>query len=111
MREAVQHRGMFNIIHNASLVKIDFILRKEDPYRKTEFSRRRQVSLGGGHLWIASLEDLIISKLAWTRDLPSDRQLDDVKNLLQNRSALDVRYLDEWIEALDLKSIYGKAAP
>ena len=38
-------REMFNIIHNDSVYKIDFIVRKEAEYRKTEFLRRRKVEL------------------------------------------------------------------
>jgi hypothetical protein len=43
--EAVRQRSMFNLIHNESLVKIDFVVRKDTTYRKTEFDRRRRVRL------------------------------------------------------------------
>ena len=41
VEEAVAGRSMFNVIHNDSMVKIDFIVRKDEPYRETEFRCRR----------------------------------------------------------------------
>lgn len=108
MREAVQHQGMFNVIHNASLIKIDLIVRKNETYRKTEFARRRHVALGENKVCIVSIEDLILSKLSWAQDTPSDRQLDDVRNLLQNKSAIEFPYLEQWIKTLNLATIYEK---
>lgn len=42
--EAVRTRGMFNIIHEVWVIKADFVVRKDRPFRKTEFDRRRTVS-------------------------------------------------------------------
>lgn len=53
--DAIQHQGMFNIIHNESLFKIDFIICKNSPYRLTEFERRQQTKLGDQSLWMALL--------------------------------------------------------
>ena len=36
-RDAIAQTSMFNIIHLASMIKIDFIVRKHSPYRETEF--------------------------------------------------------------------------
>lgn len=69
VREAIEQRGMFNIIHNASVIKVDLIVRKESEYRRIEFSRRRKVSMEGGSFFIVAAEDLILSKLDWARTL------------------------------------------
>jgi hypothetical protein len=37
VRDAVRRRGMFNIIHGESVVKVDFIVRKDVPFRVEEF--------------------------------------------------------------------------
>src|SRR5688572_13686068 len=42
----------WNIIHLPSVVKIDLIPRKDTPYRRTEFERRRRIELAGVPLWI-----------------------------------------------------------
>jgi len=90
----------WNIIHVPSVVKIDLIPRKETPYRRTEFERRRKVELAGVPLWIVSVEDLILSKLEWSRDSRSEQQRRDVGLLLE--VPLDREYLDKWAGRLGL---------
>lgn len=56
---AIERRGMFNLIHISAVVKVDFIVRKDDPFRREEFRRRRAVAhLDRGYLkrWAAHLE-------------------------------------------------------
>ena len=88
---AVAHRSLFNLIHNDSVIKIDFIVLKADAYRQEEFARRQRITLGDFQTWIVSLEDLILSKLYWARSSRSELQLRDVRNLLAVRG--DVEYL------------------
>lgn len=42
-KQAIHNHGMFNIIHNEYVIKIDFIVKKSSPYRQTEFQRKRQI--------------------------------------------------------------------
>jgi hypothetical protein len=79
---AVAGRSVFNLIHNDSVIKVDCIVLKPDPYRQEEFGRRRRVALGDFQTWIVSREDLILSKLYWARDSKSELQMRDVRNLL-----------------------------
>lgn len=90
----------WNIVHLPSVVKIDLIPRKDTPYRRVEFERRRSVNLAGVPLWIVSVEDLILSKLEWSLNSRSEQQLRDVKLLLA--TPLDRAYLEEWAARLDL---------
>jgi len=65
---AIATGGMFNVLHLGKLVKLDFIVRQDTPYRRHEFERRRRVPMPGFEAWIVSREDLILSKLAWAKD-------------------------------------------
>ena len=107
--EAIKHQDMFNIIHNTTVLKIDFVIRKESPYRHIEFQRKKSVDLDGIKIWIVSPEDLIISKLVWVKDAESDYQLRDVKNLLASTKNLDMEYIEKWVHKLELNSAYEKA--
>lgn len=106
--EAIARRGMFNIIHNEYVFKVDFIIRKESAYREFEFQRRRRVEVEGISLWVVTPEDLILSKLFWAKDSLSELQLGDVKNLLRNLRDLDKGYLEKWVRDLGLEEIYAK---
>lgn len=107
---AVRAKGMFNIIHNAFVIKVDFVVRKDSDYRRTEFSRRKRVSVEGCDLFLVAPEDLIISKLDWARESHSEVQLSDVRNLLARVKGLDQAYLMYWINRLDLESLYQEVS-
>ena len=47
VRQAIQDSGMFNIIHNESVLKVDFIIRKNEEYRIEEFLRRKKIDVQG----------------------------------------------------------------
>jgi hypothetical protein len=108
---AVRQKSLFNLIHNRSMLKIDFIIRKDAVYRKTEFNRRRRVDIGGQTLWVVAPEDLIISKLAWAQDSGSETQQRDVRNLLSCVPDLDKAYLEKWVHSLGLEEMFRKVNP
>lgn len=100
--EAVTARTMFNVIHLTSLLKADFILRRDEPYERTKFARRRSVDLEGLRVDVISPEDLVLSKLQWARGTGSDGQADDVRLLLREGAGFDEAYLTQWASTLDL---------
>jgi predicted nucleotidyltransferase len=104
---AIRDARAWNIIHLPSVVKIDLIPRQNTRYRRAEFDRRRRVDLAGVRLWIVSVEDLILSKLEWSRESRSEQQRRDVKSLLE--APLDRAYLDEWAARLDLGGLLKEA--
>ena len=108
IEEAVEKRGMFNIIHNQYVFKVDFIIRKDSPYRELEFQRRRKTEVEGVPMWVVTPEDLILSKLFWAKDSLSELQLGDVRNLLEAPGGLDQRYLEKWVRELGLEEVYAK---
>lgn len=83
--------------------KVDFIVRKNTEFHRNEFERRRKVNTFGFEVWVVSLEDLIISKLNWIQLIQSDTQMNDIANLLEN-PALDKRYVENWVEKLNLNT-------
>jgi hypothetical protein len=100
VEEEIKRSGMFNVIDNRSGLKIDFVIRKNTPYRRTEFERRTRQTLFGHEAWVVSLEDLILSKLIWIQELQSGRQIEDIRSLLENE--VDNAYLKKWIDELRL---------
>ena len=108
---SVAERGMFNVIHEELVIKVDFVVRKADEYRREEFSRRRRIRVENTDLFIVAPEDLIISKLDWARHTRSAVHLADVRNLLASVSDLDTSYLESWIGRLGLQSLYREVSP
>lgn len=109
VNDAVRDQGMFNIIHNTSIVKVDFIVRKEGPYRRMEFARRRTAAVEGAPISIVSPEDLLLSKLCWARDGDSGMQLQDARNIVLSRQDLDWAYLERWAGELGVKDLLRRS--
>ncbi|MDZ4844619.1 MAG: hypothetical protein SH857_03615 [Chitinophagales bacterium] len=99
----VKRKDMFNVIDQATGYKIDFIVKKDSEYRAAEFSRRKRSTVFGFETWLVTPEDLIISKLVWIQELYSDRQMDDIKNLLKNPD-VDTEYIKHWCGMLGINT-------
>lgn len=108
IEEALENASMFNIVHNQLQVKVDFIIRKNESYRKTEFERRKAFTLDGRKAWVTSPEDLVLSKLHWAKDSLSEMQLSDVRDILRSVKTLDYVYLESWIDQLGLREIWNQ---
>lgn len=112
VREAIRERSLFNVIDYASGWKADFILRKDRPFSVSEFRRRRDGRPIGIDAKVAAPEDVILSKLEWSKLSESERQLRDASAVYRTvLSSLDEAYLDRWSEELDvvelLRSVRG----
>ena len=101
IKEAIDNARMFNAIHNESVVKVDFVVRKNTEYRINEFNRRKRIQINNVDIQIVRAEDLIISKLIWMKDTGSELQKRDLYNLLNQKT--DREYLNTWIEKLKLQ--------
>lgn len=108
VKQEVMSRGMFNLIHKEYVIKVDFILRKENQFQESAFHRRKRVTVERQAMWFISAEDLILAKLLWAQDSCSEVQLNDVKHLLRTVEGLDQIYLTKWIDRLALQKIYRK---
>ena len=62
---------MFNLIHTEAIVKVDFVVRKDTPYHREEFGRRRQAVIDGHPVWIVSAEDSILFEAALGEGQPA----------------------------------------
>lgn len=103
IKDAIAHEGMFNIIDHASGFKADFVVLKENEFRKNEFERRVQIELFNMKVFIVSAEDLLISKLIWIQNFQSSLQIEDIKNLMKYKN-LDLKYVHFWIQNLELNT-------
>jgi hypothetical protein len=109
-RESIERGTSFNVIHHALIVKVDFIVRKDTEYRRTEFGRRRRVWWEDHPFLIVAPEDLIISKLEWAKDTRSEVQLGDVRNLLRSVPEIDRPYVERWTTRLGLGPLYHEVS-
>ena len=101
-----QRKCMFNLLHQATLVKIDCVVRKDDAFQKEAFSHREKVRFYDFDVWIISRDDLILSKLNWAKNTGSEMQMRDVANILRN--GYDKNYVEVWAEKLGVSHLLSK---
>jgi hypothetical protein len=114
--DAVRRRSSFNVIHLATMIKIDVFVLKSRPYDRVAFGRARMENLSEDEAtrryYVASPEDVILNKLDWYRlgGGVSERQWNDVLGILKvQHLSLDVVYLRHWAEALGLSELLRRA--
>ena len=111
VRDAIRDKRSFNIIHKERFFKADLIMRKDTEFRRHEFSRRRRMRIDDWDVWVASAEDLILSKLQWSANGDSAFQLRDAKQMAMLVPELDWEYLRTWAERLGLEKLLGEIEP
>lgn len=109
--EAREQESQFNLIDLETGWKVDLIIRKSRPFSRVEFDRRAVIEFEGVRLAVATVEDVILTKLEWARLGGSARQLEDVAALLRIRAEdLDRPYLDRWIDELGIATQWEAAS-
>jgi hypothetical protein len=113
-REALRRRRQFNVIDTDSGFKVDLIIRKDRPFSREEFARRRAVALTARlTASIASPEDSILSKLEWARKAgESERQIEDAAAIVVIvGDVLDVAYIERWVDELGVAALWRRISP
>jgi len=108
LERAASHRSMANAIHDDTLLKIDFIVRKDDPYHREEFARRVTRQLSTVTADVVTAEDLIIAKLLWLQQGGSPVQRLDLEHLVRDVEGLDWSYVDRWAATLGVATLLAE---
>jgi hypothetical protein len=115
VKDAIQRRASFNLIHLKTMVKIDIFLAKDQPYDSQALARRRPDTLdeqSSRKFYLSSPEDAILSKLQWYEigGRVSEQQWKDVLGVLKvQRGKLDLEYLKYWASKLNLSVLLNRS--
>jgi len=116
IRDAIGRRASFNVIHLATMLKVDVFVRKGRPFDRKSFERgvRRPLddSPGARLFDVTSAEDIVLHKLEWFRlgDGVSERQWTDVVGVIAvQREELDLAYLRRWAAELGIEDLLQRA--
>lgn len=98
-RDAVIHKSEFNFIDPDCGLKVDFFVMDNTSYNKLKIKRAILRDLYGAKALFVSPEDLILSKLIWSKETYSQKQFEDIKTVLRNKEIkLDYNYINKWAE-------------
>lgn len=108
--DAARRESQCNILDLVTGWKADLIFRKSRPFSMAEFDRRTEADVQGLRVFVATPEDVVLSKLEWAKKSDSQRQIEDAAGLLRARAAdLDREYIARWVRELGLESEWRRA--
>ena len=111
IREAIQHKSSFNLIHLPTSFKVDVFINRKRPFDLLVMDRSTLENLGDSvtlEVPVASAEDIILTKLEWYRksNETSERQWDDVSRLLKLLGEnVDLKYLHQQAAELEVDDL------
>lgn len=112
LSRAIRDHAAVNLIHHATLVKIDLFVAGGTPLDALQLARRRRVEVAGRTLFVHPPEDILLQKLRWYRKGGeiSDRQWRDVLSIIRVQGhGLDLAYLREHAPTLDVADLLERA--
>jgi hypothetical protein len=111
---AIRRRGSFNVIHLATLFKIDVFVMEDTAFARENMARRIALELPdvGRTLYFTSPEDIVLHKLLWYAmgSGVSDRQWYDLQGVLRLQAErLDLAYMRRWADQLGIMDLLQQA--
>lgn len=85
--------------HRPSDFTIEVFNLSDDPHDQSRFARRRLLQIYGGHAWVLTPEDVLVTKLNWLHRSNRKKDLADIQNvMLVQFNALDWHYVETWCD-------------
>ena len=107
IQQAIDQIGQFNIIHPASGLKVDVIIKRDTPFDQSRFRRSRKIYPGSYPAEFASPEDVIIKKMEYYKLGGSEKHLRDITGILKiSEDSIDKAYISKWADELNLNEIW-----
>lgn len=111
--DAIRRRASFNLVHLATMFKVDVFVSGRSELLVEEMNRRQRLELGDPPraVYVCSAEDIVVQKLDWYEkgSRISDRQWNDVLGVLKTRLQLDVDYMRRWAQHLGVEALLDRA--
>jgi hypothetical protein len=121
IRDSLQRRYPFNVIHTSTGAKIDLVPLPNDPFTRAAFHRRQRLEYdeAGRSAFFTTAEDIVLAKLIAFRETTSEKHLRDARGVLitqwgtldleaMRRAARAAGVLERFEELLDAANREGE---
>ena len=114
IRDAIARQRSVNLIHYATMFKVDLFVAGSRSFDQIQLDRRQAVLLEppDHFAYVATAEDTILAKLDWYRrgGESSERQWQDIQGILDVQGTLlDRSYLRQWAAVLAVSDLLEQA--
>jgi hypothetical protein len=108
IRNAIYYRSQFNIIHPASGLKVDVIIKKKSKFDDTRFSRIMNFKLDDLGVNFSSPEDVILKKMEYYKEGGSEKHLRDIMGMIKiSEELINFEYIESWVSRLYIDEIWA----
>jgi hypothetical protein len=98
---------MRHIAHHSSGFKIELFLLTDDAHDRVRFERRRRADFEGTLTWLPSAEDVVVTKLRWSKGGRRKKDTLDVEQILKVRwRELDLDYIRDWADRHNTSELF-----
>jgi hypothetical protein len=115
IQDSIEHTSSFNLIHLATMFKVDVFLLKKRSFDLTQMEHRIYTQLGDkseDKAYFSTAEDIILAKMEWYRagGETSELQWRDIQGVLNLQGdRLDYQYLQNWATKLGISDLLSRA--
>jgi len=107
IKDAIYRRFQFNIIHPASGLKVDVIIKKKSEFDDTRFSRIMSFKMDEVGVNFSSPEDVILKKMEYYKIGGSEKHLRDIMGVIKiSRELINFDYIEMWAKKLYVEEIW-----
>ena len=107
--ETVTMTSRFIASHLNPHFKIELFMLSDDAHDLKRFERRRTLHIRGRTVDFPTPEDVIITKLRWSKGGRRTKDIDDVRNVLSvQQGHLDLPYIRHWCAQYDTLDLFEK---
>lgn len=97
--ETITATTRYRIHHRDTLFMIEVFLLSGDPHDQTRFARRVSGEVEGRRVSVPTAEDVVITKLRWSKGGKRQKDIDDVRDVLAVQlGKLDLAYIRSWCD-------------
>lgn len=107
--ETITATVRYRIEHTTTGFTIEFFELSPDPHDQQRFARRRKATLLGRTVFLPTAEDVIVTKLRWSKGGNRRKDVEDVENVIAvQRDALDLDYIRRWCDQHATRELFDR---
>jgi len=108
--ETVTSTARYRLSHRSTSFTIELFMLSDDPHDQARFGRRVQRDIGDGKTtFVPSAEDVVITKLRWSKQARRQKDLDDAATVMAVQAGhLDLEYIRHWSDQHKTRDIFER---
>jgi hypothetical protein len=107
--ETVTSTMRYRMRHKGTAFLVELFELSGDAHDQTRFARRLEMPFAGRTAFVPTAEDVVITKLRWSKQGQRSKDVDDVRNVLAaQHPSLDLPYVRNWCDQHGTRDLFER---